>query len=124
MINLQRALQAEIASLTARAVYFRRASETATPPYVVYSLILASGGEHDSIGNVDVDGWDIPADGNTTVIETLMDTLQIGLNKKTIVTSEFAVTLHLAARIPVDDDDSRIERRKLIFEARLIERSI
>ena len=124
MTELRRILIAYLETLATR-VYYRRAPEKAVFPYIVVEFLPSiNDGEWDSVIPVDIDGWDRPVAGDTTILETIMDTIQLGLNKKSILTSNIGVTFYLESRRPVMDDDKQIERRKLSFEARLIERSL
>jgi len=105
-------------------VYFQVAPESAEFPYLVYDFtqIVNDGEEFETVA-VDVDGWDMPADGDTTALETLMQTVNDVLNKKTLTAEGLAVTFYLDRKIPLRDDNKDIRRRKYIYEARLFGRS-
>jgi hypothetical protein len=127
MIKLRTALQAYLKTKHPR-VYFQAAPENAQYPYLVYDFPNTfDDGEASQTVTVDVDGWDAPAGGDTTELETLMETVNgngtTGLNKKTLTTDDIVVTFYLDNKIPLTDDDKRIRRRKYIYQAKLFERS-
>ena len=105
-------------------VYFQAAPDSAQFPYLVYDFtqIVNDGEEFETVA-VDVDGWDMPSDGDTTALETLMQTVNDALNKKTLTAEGLAVTFYLDRKIPLRDDNKNIRRRKHIYEARLFGRS-
>lgn len=105
-------------------VYFQMAPDNAPFPYLVYDFTqITNDGEEFETVAVDVDGWDMPADGDTTNLETLMQTVNDALNKKTLTAEGLAVTFYLDRKIPLVDDNPGIKRRKYIYEARLFGRS-
>lgn len=123
MIELRKILQAHLKTIHSR-VYFQHAPDTATFPYLVYNIpSLYDDGEGHQLITLDIDGWDAPSDGDTTALETLMAKVNKGMNKKTIVTEDFAVTFYLDSKLILEDDDPRIERRKYVYQGRLFERS-
>lgn len=123
MKNLRKVLYPFLKSLHPR-VYFQVAPETAQFPYLVYDFtqVQNDGEEFETIA-IDIDGWDMPAGGDTTALETLMETVNNGLNKKTLANEDMAVTFYLDRKIPLLDDNPAIKRRKYIYEARLFGKS-
>jgi hypothetical protein len=123
MKNLRKILYPFLKSLHPR-VYFQVAPDTAQYPYLVYDFTqITSDGEEFETVAVDIDGWDMPTGGDTTALETLMQTINDGLNKKTLTAEGLVVTFYLDRKIPLIDDDPAIKRRKYIYEARLFGRS-
>jgi len=107
---------------TKSRVFFQQAPENAIFPYIVYYLPNSfSDGEGGEIISLDIDGWDSNIDRDTTVIENLMKTIN-AIDKKTLTTTEIALTLFLDNKIPLLDDDKSIHRRKYIYSGRLIRR--
>ena len=105
-------------------VYFQVAPENAEFPYLVYDFTqITNDGEEFETVAVDIDGWDMPADGDTKALETLMQSVNDALNKKTLTAEGMAVTFYLDRKIPLRDDNKNIRRRKYIYEARLFGRS-
>jgi len=131
MKNLRKLLHPFLKSIHPR-VYFQIAPDSAEFPYLVYDFtqIINDGEEFETVA-VDIEGWDMPADGDATALETLMETVNgngdaenpTGLNKKTLTAEGLAVTFYLDDKIPLRDDNKDIRRRKYIYEARLFGRS-
>jgi len=122
MKNLRKLLYPFLKSIHPR-VYFQVAPEDAEFPYLVYDFTqITNDGEGFETVAVDVDGWDMPAGGDTTALETLMQTVNDALNKKTLTAEGLAVTFYLDRKIPLVDDNPGIKRRKYIYEARLFGR--
>ncbi len=123
MKNLRELIHPFLKSIHPR-VYFQDAPDNAQFPYLVYDFTqITDDGEGFETVAVDVDGWDMPADGDTTALETLMQTVNDALNKKTLTAEGLAVTFYLDRKIPLRDDNKNIRRRKYIYEARLFGRS-
>lgn len=123
MKYLRELLYPHLKSIHSR-VYFQVAPENAQFPYLVYDFTqITNDGEEFETVALDVDGWDMPADGDTTALETLMQTVNDALNKKTLTAEGLAVTFYLDRKIPLLDDNKNIRRRKYIYEARLFGRS-
>ena len=123
MKNLRELIHPYLKSIHPR-LYFQDAPDNAQFPYLVYDFtqIVNDGEEFETVA-VDVDGWDMPANGDTTALETLMQTVNDALNKKTLTAEGLAVTFYLDRKIPLRDDNKDIRRRKYIYEARLFGRS-
>jgi len=123
MKNLRKLLHPFLKSIHPR-VYFQIAPDSAEFPYLTYDFtqIINDGEEFETVA-LDIDGWDMPVGGDTTALETLMQTVNDVLNKKTLTAEELAVTFYLDRKIPLVDDNPAIKRRKYIYEARLFGRS-
>ena len=123
MKNLRKLLHPYLKSIHPR-VYFQDAPDDAQFPYLTYDFTqITNDGEEFETVALDIDGWDMPADGDTTALETLMQTVNDALNKKTLTAEGLAVTFYLDRKIPLRDDNPAIKRRKYIYEARLFGRS-
>lgn len=129
MIEVRKAIKSFLKSIhpnvtidgkTISRVFFQQAPEDAIFPYIVYDLPNSfSDGEGGELISLDIDGWDSNITRDTTVIENLMKTINT-IDKKTLTTSEIALTLFLDNKIPLLDDDKNIHRRKYIYSGRLL----
>lgn len=108
-------------------VYFEQAPNNAVYPYIVVDL--PNSVDDGSMENfvMDVDGWDAPPKGNTTALETMMNSVDgdglinnpSGLHRKTLtLDGELSITFYRENRLTLRDDVSRIRRRKIIYQAR------
>jgi hypothetical protein len=123
MKNLRELIHPYLRSIHPR-VYFQIAPDSAQFPYLVYDFTqITNDGEGFETVAVDIDGWDKPAQGDTTALENLMQSVNDLLNKNTLTAEGLAVTFYLDRKIPLLDDNKEIRRRKYIYEARLFGRS-
>ena len=123
MINLRKQLNSVIKSIHPRA-YFQTASDTATFPYVVYNLPSSFTNEEQEIFNLDIDIWDMPADGNTSGIETLASSFWKALHKYRYIDENIQFSIYRENRFTVEDEDPRIKRRRLVFQVRYYDRKV
>jgi len=123
MKNLRKLLHPYLKSIHPR-VYFQEAPDNAQYPYLIYDFTqITNDGEEFETVALDIDGWDMPAGGDTTALENLMESVNDALNKKTLTAEGLAITFYLDRKIPLRDDNPAIKRRKYIYEARLFGRS-
>ena len=123
MKNLRKLLHPYLKSIHPR-VYFQDVPDDAQFPYLTYDFTqITNDGEEFETVALDVDGWDMPAGGDTTALENLMESVNDALNKKTLTAEGLAITFYLDRKIPLRDDNPAIKRRKYIYEARLFGRS-
>ena len=93
-------------------------------PYLVYDLPNSTDDGTLERFILDVDAWDMPS-GDTTGLETLIDSADKSLHRKTItVDDNLAVTFYRESRLALTDDDPNIKRRKYIYQVRTFERRI
>lgn len=137
MLDLRTAIQSYLKTKHAR-VYFQAAPETASFPYLVFDIPnIYDDGESTETATVDVDAWDAPSDGDTTALETLIASVNAGLNKAVFVTPDGSQGLilpwqpsipnmrgvfYLENKMSLTDDDPRIRRRKYVYQAKLFKR--
>jgi hypothetical protein len=121
MISLRKELKVYLNSIHPR-VYFQYAPDNPIYPYIVFDFPgFNDDGEFQEFIVVDIDGWDKPKNGDTTGIESLMESVN-SINKKTFVTDDWVVTLYLDRKLPLVDPDSSIKRRKYVYQAKLYKR--
>ncbi len=100
-------------------VHYERSPDDAVFPYLVYNLSNSVDDGSMERFILDLDGWDTPLNGDTTAIETLMDSTDSGLHRKTVmVGTELSLTFYRENRLSLLDDDSRIRRRKYVYQVR------
>ena len=121
MIELRRALHSYLRSIHPR-VYFQRAPDTAQFPYITYSFEMIPDGEGFELVVLDIDGWDMPDDGDTTGLERLMSDVKRSMDKKTLTTDDLVVSFYLDRKLALEDDNPKIIRRKYVYQGRLFER--
>ena len=110
-------LQAFLKTLHSR-VYFQTAPKIAVFPYIVYDFSSTiNSGEYDEITMVDITAWDKPSNGDSTVVENLITTINEGLNKKVIEGDGFSVIFYLNSKVYTRDKDVRLKRRLYTYEA-------
>lgn len=103
-------------------VHFQYASDDTPFPYIVYDLPQSYSDEDLEIFNLDIDVWDNKTD--TTEIETLSQTIWNVLNKYRHIDENMQFTIYRYNRGAIEDDDSRIRRRTLMFQIRYYDRSV
>lgn len=123
MIEFRKALSAKLKTIHPRVYHSESVPESAVFPYLVYDLPNGNDdGESMELVVVDVDGWDSPANGDTTALETLMAAVNLGLNKKTLTAENVTAVFYVDTKLSLTDDDPRIRRRKYIYRAKLFRR--
>ncbi|MBT2722314.1 DUF3168 domain-containing protein [Bacillus sp. ISL-46] len=119
MINLRKALISYLKGIHPR-VFYQAAPDKAVYPYIVVNFPNSSDdGEFQELFILDIDGWD--RTGDTTTLENLMVSIN-GLNKKTLMADDLAVTFYLDRKLALTDPEPLIKRRKYIYQARLYKR--
>ena len=118
MIELRKILQPFLKTLHDQ-VYYLEAPDDAVVPYIVYSFQSSFTGDESAETMVlDVDGWDIPADGDTTTIEELMETIKgdgsllsdpTGLDEKILSSDTISATFRFESRLMAPDEDPTIK---------------
>ena len=121
MIELRKALHPVLRAIHSR-VYFQRAPDTAQFPYLTYRFEVTTDGEGFGFVALDVDGWDLPNDGDTTRLENLMADVKRELDKAVLTTENLVVSIYLDRKLPLEDENPNIIRRKHIYQGRLFER--
>ena len=123
VIEIREIIQTALKFVHSR-VYFESAPDTAVFPYLVYDLPNSNDDGTLEQFILDVDAWDTSS-GDTTGLETLIDSADKSLHRKTItVDDNLAVTFYRENRLTLTDDDPNIERRKYIYQVRTFERRI
>jgi hypothetical protein len=106
-------------------VHYENAPDKGIYPYLVYDLPNSNDDGSMEQFILDVDGWDNPAKGDTTALETLMDNVDKQLHRKTVVINgTLSMTFYRENRIPLKDDDPRIKRRKYVYQVRTYNKEV
>lgn len=100
-------------------VYFQNAPETATFPYLTYDIPTGYADGEQMIWTLDVDAWD--TDKDTTALETLAAAVAVGLHRRHFVGENITFQTYRTGRLALDDTDTRIQRRKVMFELRCLD---
>jgi hypothetical protein len=116
MIELRTQIHALLKSLTDH-VYHINAPDQAVFPYIVYTMQTSDNGEFTELITLDIDGWDNTAD--ETQLETMMQTVNDGLNKKVISMDDWAVVFYNESKLELTDEDPRIKRRKYSYSGKI-----
>ena len=123
VIEIREIIQTALKSIHSR-VYYRIAPDTAVFPYLVYDLPNSADDGTLEQFVLDVDAWD-DTNGDTTIVEILIDNADKSLHRKTITVDDvLAVTFYRESRLTLTDDDPNIKRRKYIYQVRTFERRI
>jgi len=121
VIEIRKIINIALKSIHPR-VYYRTAPDTAVFPYLVYDLPNSTDDGTLERFVLDVDAWD-STNGDTTIVEILIDSADKSLHRKTItVDDNLAVTFYRENRLTLTDDDPDIKRRKYIYQVRTFER--
>ena len=133
VIEIREIIQTALKSVHSR-IYFESAPATIddpdnqgtnipTPfPYLVYDLPNSTDDGTLEQFVLDVDAWE-STNGDTTGLETLIDSADKSLHRKTItVDDNLEVTFYRESRLTLTDDDPNIKRRKYTYEVRTFER--
>lgn len=119
ILELRAALQTALKRAHDR-VYYEKAPDRATYPYLVYNL---SNSYDDGIVEqfyLDVDGWDAPEDGSTVALEKMMGKVDHELHRLYGILATIGIAIYRDRRLTVDEDDERIRRRKYVYLVRTI----
>jgi len=121
VIEIRKIINIALKSIHPR-VYYRSAPDTAVFPYLVYDLPNSTDDGTLEQFVLDVDAWE-STNGDTTGLETLIDSADKSLHRKTIIVDDnLAVTFYRENRLALTDDDPNIKRRKYIYQVRTFER--
>lgn len=121
MIKLRTRLNILLKTIHPR-VHFNVAPDTTAFPYIVYDLPNSLTNEEQEVFVLDVDIWDNTTD--TTAIETLAEQVWSTLHKYRYLDSDIQFSIYRMNRLTLTDDDTRIRRRKLMFEVRYFDRNL
>lgn len=115
MVELRTMIQTYLKTKNSR-IYFQIAPDNATYPFVVYELpnSIDDGAMENFV--LDIDVWDDKSD--TTALETLASDIDNGLHRLTLVQNGLGATFYRTSRLSMTDDDSRLRRRRLIYQIR------
>ena len=121
MINLAPVIRTELLNYHAR-VYFVNAPADPTFPHVTFSFPASYVDNDQTIFNLDVDVWGNTLD--TTAIDTLSRDIWNALHRLSHIDEHQQFTIYRMNRMILDDDDPQIQRRKMIFQLRHIDRGL
>jgi len=118
MKNLRKIIQEYLKAIHPR-VYFQIAPSNAQYPYITYDISsISADGEGMERVVIDIDGWDLPSNGDSTTLETLMENIN-SINKAILRGNNIQAVLYLDTKLAPIDDDKRIIRRRYTYEAKV-----
>lgn len=116
MVELRTMILSSLKAVHPR-VFFQQAPDDAMCPYIVYDLPNSTDDGSTEQVVLDIDGWDDKTD--TTVLETLMDSIDKEIHRKTMtIPGQLSATFYRENRMALTDDDKRIRRRKYVYQIR------
>ena len=116
MIDVRTEIQRLLKTVASR-VYFEVATDITVFPYVIFNFPNSVDTGHLENFVLDIDIWD--DDQNTTVIETLCESVDSLLHRKNVVISDsVGFVIYRDNRINIHEDDDRIKRRKYVYQCR------
>lgn len=123
VLRLRSAIVAILRAVHLR-VYYQRAPDNAVYPYLVYELSNSVDQGDTEQFVLDVDGWDRPAvQGDSMQLEQLMDTVDEALDRRVVTVDGTPVVIYRETRLPLEDDDVRLLRRKYVYQIRVFEKA-
>ena len=131
MKELKKIVQGFLKSVHPR-VSFQNAPEKGVYPYIVYKITqIPDDGEGLRTPIVDIYIWDSPSDGDATVLETLVESINgngdiinpTGLNKKILSNGATTAVFYLDRVLPPDEDEKRLKYRVCAYGVKLFKRS-
>lgn len=123
MIELREQIQSILKTIHP-TIYSKNSIDIVDFPYIVYSTPNSFFIGDQEVFNLDIDIWDMPEDGDTTIIETLSNEVWNKLNKLKYIDENIQFSIYRMNRMNVENEDKRIERRKLIFSLKYYDRRI
>lgn len=118
--ELLKAIKSKLKTIHPR-IYFQGADPEAGYPYLVYDCQVHDDGEGTQFVNLDIDGWD--KSQYTSVLNSLMENVNNGINKQVISTDKISVVFYLEDKLSIKDDLPKFKRRKYIYVGKLFKRS-
>lgn len=112
-VSVMRGLLTETLKGYCPNIYYRKAKKAADFPRITYSLELYQ----DHAGRMTVDVWD--AGDDTTRLEDLSDSIIEGLSGRAYASKAVKFCLYHSRRLPLDDEDQRLNRIQLLFDMRI-----
>lgn len=104
-------------------VYFQQATNKTSFPYIEFDFPNSFTDEQQEVFSLDIDIWDDKND--TTEIETLASSIWKGLNYYRFMNENIQFSIYQESRLPpLDEEESHLKRRKLIFQLRYFDRRL
>lgn len=131
MKELRKLVQGFLKSMHPR-VYFQNAPEEGVYPYIVYKITqIPDDGEGLRTPIIDIYVWDSPSNGDTTVLETLVESINgngniikpTGLNKNILANDTTTAIFYLDRVLSPDEDEKRLNYRVCNYGVKLFKRS-
>ena len=127
MLEIRKAIFTLVKQATQNVFYQDAPSKVESNSYPFITIDISNSTDDGTLERftMDIDGWD--ADKNTTVLETMMHDVDLKLHRKTVyitdaIGGQMGVTIYRENRLTFDESDSRIFRRRYIYQIRTHEK--
>lgn len=100
-------------------VHHESATDDASYPFLVYDLPDST--DDGSMENfvLEIDGWDLPIDGDSTKLEVLMGEVDKLMHRKTTTIDGISLSFYREGRTTIRDPDKRLRRRQYTYQVRV-----
>jgi len=123
IIEIRKALMADIKIIAARVFYEDSPPTATTYPFAVFELFDSTAdGANTEVFDLYINGWDQSSD--TTILETMMFNINNLIDKKTyeIDSTTLSFRAELNKKLNIKDDDVTLSRREYRYTVNAIQR--
>ena len=132
MMTLRKILRDKLKAITPH-VYYMKKPKDVSGPYLIYHILqVSSPYEYEDRFVLDIDGWDRSVSGDSTPLESLLETLDgdgalvgaSGLHHAVIIADEWLVTFHRISRFPVDEKDEYTFHWLYSYDVKVVKKGV
>lgn len=103
-------------------VYYQQAPNDKAFPYLIFNFPNSFDNEDQEVFNFDIDVWDYSE--SSVNVEEISSELWRFFNRYHYLDDNMQFSVYRANRLPLEEEDKKFKRRKLIFELRYFDRRI